>query len=752
LRPGPADCLDFPAGSVTIQTNVEIRENAMSALNELQRQSLLTCLLDLHHRLTEMEATIAQGLLDSPFARHVNDLSPTESKVLLDYFGRIRQAMRTCVREGGIPLDFRRKSVRWVLQCGLLFLESAVAEITVDKLAGYGDVSAEGREQAERMQSELRRLIQSAANYLRQGIGRDLAQSLVHLDAAGAVVGQLGLLDRLLTRWGLVEFRPTLDRIVRRLEEPRFEIAVFGRVNSGKSSLLNHVAGFDVLPVGVVPITAVPTRLLRGERAEAIISCVQQQARTVAVEELRAYASEEGNPGNRKHVVAIEVHVPSPRLRQGVVLVDTPGIGSLATTGSAETFAYLPQCDLGIVLIDAGSTINADDLNLLRLLTEAGVPVQVLLSKADLLSVAQQQQVAEYIRTQIQQQVGPDVAVHPISIVGEAEALLNHWFEREIEPMMARSRALVEESLGRKIAHLRASVTAVLSTLQQRARGKGMDHRSTATAALWLMDDADEAIRHARVSCRDWTRELPQLCESIIGEAAKAVVHPPPRPSPTRGEGESKQSPIRGEGEKDSLPPCGGGLGWGGQTCEVDPVTAVVRGALTQRGQAARTLVAELQTRLADTLVSLQPLLPMAGVEEATVREFVCRGLPPVDMDLPKEWAKRVRPWWSVLLPRAAQWSARRELRNELGPFLGGPVAVYDRQVQAWLRNSLTQLIGLYEAQAEVLREQARRMKDTLGDELPNEQALEADLRALRDGADSEEALTAITDAQALPS
>ena len=58
------------------------------------------------------------------------------------------------------------------------------------------------------------------------------------------------------------------------------------------------------------------------------------------------YASEEKNPGNYKHVTGIVVAVPSPRLREGVVLVDTPGIGSLATSGSAETFAYLPALRL----------------------------------------------------------------------------------------------------------------------------------------------------------------------------------------------------------------------------------------------------------------------------------------------------------------------------------------------------------------------------------------------------------------------
>ena len=55
------------------------------------------------------------------------------------------------------------------------------------------------------------------------------------------------------------------------------------------------------------------------------------------------------------------VQVPSLRLKQGIVLVDTPGLGSLARRGGAETLAYLPSCDLALLLIDAGTTLNEED-------------------------------------------------------------------------------------------------------------------------------------------------------------------------------------------------------------------------------------------------------------------------------------------------------------------------------------------------------------------------------------------------------
>jgi hypothetical protein len=61
--------------------------------------------------------------------------------------------------------------------------------------------------------------------------------------------------------------------------------------------------------------------------------------------------------------------------------VDTPGLGALALAGAAETLAYLPQCDLGIVLISAVNPIDDEDLSTIHALSLAGIPVMVLLSK-----------------------------------------------------------------------------------------------------------------------------------------------------------------------------------------------------------------------------------------------------------------------------------------------------------------------------------------------------------------------------------
>jgi GTP-binding protein EngB required for normal cell division len=500
----------------------------------------------------------------------------------------------------------------------------------------------------------------------------------------------------------LVEFRPALEAIVRRLEAPQFEIAVFGRVSSGKSSLLNHVAGMDVLPVGVTPVTAVPTRLVRGEEPVAVIFFAETEPRRIDLEQLGDYASEEGNPGNHKHVTNITVQIPSPRLREGVVLVDTPGIGSLALAGSAETIAYLPRCDLGVVLVDAASALNHDDLGLLRALYEAGVPAQVLISKADLLSPADRDRLVGYTREQLQRELGLNLPVHPVSTVGPHEVLLKQWFEREIEPLWDRQRALVEASLRRKIAHLRESVVAVLETLLARQHG-GIPDSSVATdvrVARGLLDAADVTVREAEERLRNWTADEPILVELILRDAARAA---------TARTADAKE-------------------------LTENRIVRVVQEVLTERSREAHQFVRELQQTFGRTLEALRQTAPLADADPGAIYDLVFGGLPAPDSSCLRASCRNSRPWWAALCPPVAAWAARRTLEKELAPALREYVAIYDRQLYAWLKACVGQLIEHYESQAEVFREQLRRI--TFEGNGPDTAAdlgqLSADLRELQ--------------------
>jgi GTP-binding protein EngB required for normal cell division len=159
----------------------------------------------------------------------------------------------------------------------------------------------------------------------------------------------------------------------------------------------------------------VPTKLRYGLTLKAVVSYEDGRSVAVSVDELSQLVTEQGNPGNLKNIVRAIVEVPSPRLKQGILLVDTPGLGSLAKRGAAETLAYLPSCDLALLLIDAGVTLNEEDIGTLRLLYEAGIPALVLLSKADLLAEGDLHRAISYIQEHIKRDLNLDVTVHLIT-------------------------------------------------------------------------------------------------------------------------------------------------------------------------------------------------------------------------------------------------------------------------------------------------------------------------------------------------
>jgi hypothetical protein len=67
-------------------------------------------------------------------------------------------------------------------------------------------------------------------------------------------------------------------------------------------------------------------------------------------------------------------------------------------------------------------------------------------------------------------------------------------------------------------------------------------------------------------------------------------------------------------------------------------------------------------------------------------------------------------PRWSLIVPALAQRTARSTAEKRLSDQLEHYVKLYNAQLQSWLKDSLAQVVEPYKAQAEVFREQLRRM------------------------------------------
>jgi GTP-binding protein EngB required for normal cell division len=144
-----------------------------------------------------------------------------------------------------------------------------------------------------------------------------------------------------------------------KLDAGQLHMAVLGQMKRGKSSLINALLKADVLPTGVLPVTAIITEIRYGEIPDAtIVYAVGGLREQVALSSLADYISETRNPGNKKQVASVEVTYPSPFLKDGIVLIDTPGIGSTHAHNTETTERYLEQIDAGILVLSVDPPIT----------------------------------------------------------------------------------------------------------------------------------------------------------------------------------------------------------------------------------------------------------------------------------------------------------------------------------------------------------------------------------------------------------
>jgi len=659
--------------TMVVETKTEVSK---SALNENQKRHLRTTCQYVDKLLSDIESTINSAASGSPFEKYRDDLTPAQVKVTRDYIARIRAQMTRVLEGREVELSKDRISARHSIQTALEFVDIAIEELKPKYMRGYGMVPSSVAPELNGLVGELQDVVKKLNTYLAQGSGQDLQERLARLEQTSGEVELLKTIERIVTKRGLVEFRPVIATIVDRLADSRFEIALFGRVSSGKSSLLNYILGSDALPVGVNPITAVPTRVVYGPQPRLIVSYAEKAAAECELERLPEFATEQRNPGNAKHVTKLVVELPSPRLRSGVVFVDTPGLGSLASAGAAETMAYLPQCDLGVVLIDAGSTLTQEDITTAQTLYEAAIPASVLLSKADLLAPEDRMRSVSYIAEQLRLQLRLDVPVRAVSAVSAHAELLQRWFEEEIAPLYDRRRQLARQSLRRKIGALREAVTAALRVELNRSERRPRDAQPDLKTVEMKLRRATGYFEETRLECERMADEMAGLSDEALGQAAARV---------------AEHWTANGD-QAGSLTPL---------------VISTVTQAAADNTKAIYDSFENLAGRLAKALSKTALALEMNDAPEERELLASVREMPRFDLGKPDPDLRFA--WLSAFGKAMARRRVESRLREQMGQSVPEAFSVYGRLLRAWAPATLREMQNRFNAHADAYRAQLAR-------------------------------------------
>ena len=263
-------------------------------------------------------------------------------------------------------------------------------------------------------------------------------------DGAGRLLRLAALGEELGAKSVSKEARELADRI----SEGRFYVACIVQFKRGKSTLINALIGDPVLPVGFIPVTAVPTVIRFGDQLRARIQGRDGSWREIAVADLKQYVSEEHNPENTKKVGGVEVFVPSPLLAAGMCLVDTPGLGSVFTGNTAATQAFIPHIDAALVVVGADPPLAGEELALVEAVGRQVQNLILVLNKADRTTDEERTAAAGFARKQLEKRLQRPVG--PVFEVSATERLLNRGPERDWGKLTGALDQLVGDS-GRQL-------------------------------------------------------------------------------------------------------------------------------------------------------------------------------------------------------------------------------------------------------------------------------------------------------------
>lgn len=276
------------------------------------------------------------------------------------------------------------------------------------------------------------------------------------------------------------------DDLVRRLRTAKrlltdtaIRIPVVGEFKQGKSSLVNALIEAPVCPVDDDIATAVPTevRHAASPTASAHFEALPGSGgagwtEKITPGEVAMYASESGNPGNTRRLASVSVGIDRPVLADGLVLVDTPGVGGLGGAHQSAV-ADLPRSHACLFVSDASRELTDAEVRFLHAVAELCPTVIMVLTKTDL--YPHWGRMLERNRGHLQR-AGVRLEIYGFSSEVRLLASAHHDEELEAESgapeLLARLRRVQEDAAHIAVRSVMIGVTSVLGQLDSAARAR----------------------------------------------------------------------------------------------------------------------------------------------------------------------------------------------------------------------------------------------------------------------------------------
>ena len=238
---------------------------------------------------------------------------------------------------------------------------------------------------------------------------------------------------------------------------PGFELAFVGEFSRGKSTLINHLLGRDILPVGAKPTTGTLVSIVAGETEKMEVLTPEKTWLTRQIDEScwdDLLASEQSKDNHDEQLTQVRLTLDNPWLKTiDIELIDSPGAGDLNSGRTALLCDLLSRCDAAVVLVSATLPLSRTEATFLEqeILGRHIPNVFVAVSKFDTVPQEEKTELLGVIRDrviEISSEI-PIIPIHPLDAnASEVDAL--ERVRTQIEVMVEKGERKIWRS--RKVA------------------------------------------------------------------------------------------------------------------------------------------------------------------------------------------------------------------------------------------------------------------------------------------------------------
>lgn len=322
-------------------------------------------------------------------------------------------------------------------------------------------------------------------------------------------------------------------RIHVQLHSSDFSVAVVGEFSRGKSTLLNRMLNRELLPVGVLPTTALISKISYGsEPVMWQVNAEGHRERLPLSEESweQLFDQELNNIKNW-----IEISIPEPKLKNGIILIDTPGAGDLDEARAQVTAQTIASCHATLVAVSATMALSLTEKTFIEEhIFARHIPrIALVITRLDEVPAKQRASVVRYVQEKIKSwkteviiccahraPVLPEETPLDYSGPEELFELLNNW---AIEPERLKRRqqqnklqinALLGELQTRVQAHQAA---AQLSEQQKQDALQQAESQLQRNRLAW--DELEVEMGQRENDCMAWlSQELSDKKQDLLGK------------------------------------------------------------------------------------------------------------------------------------------------------------------------------------------------------------------------------------------